>query len=90
MPKVNKKELAAQVHALKPVVMIGNKGLTDAIQAEISQALDHHELIKVKIAGGDREHRDQIIQEICHHQEALLIKKIGHVFAIYRQKPDQE
>lgn len=86
MAKKTKKELAMQVHALKPVVMIGNKGLTDAVQAEINEALDHHELIKIKIAGGDRECRDEIIAKVCAKQNAMLIKKIGHIFAIFREK----
>lgn len=86
MTKKTKKELSAQVHSLKPVVMIGNKGLTDSVQAEINEALDHHELIKIKIAGGDREARDEIIAKVCTEQNAILIKKIGHIFAIFRKK----
>jgi RNA-binding protein len=88
MRRVNIKELGPQVHKLKPVVIIGNKGLTDAVQSEISQALDHHELIKIKIAGGEREYREQVIKDVCQAQKATLIKQIGHMFAIYRKKPD--
>lgn len=84
------KELALQVHALKPVVMIGNKGLTEAVQNEINLALEHHELIKIKIAGGDHDYRDHIINDVCIAQEAKLVKKIGHVFAIYRERRDKE
>lgn len=82
------KQLSTQVHALKPVVLIGNKGLTEAVQNEIQLALDHHELIKIRIAGGDKDYREHIITTICEQQKAILIKKIGHIFAIYRKKPD--
>jgi RNA-binding protein len=80
------KELGTQVHKLKPVVLIGNKGLTETVLAEIDASLEHHELIKIRIAGGDREYREQIIQDVCSKQNAILIKQIGHVFAIYRKK----
>lgn len=82
----NLKHLAEQVHKLKPIVMIGNKGLTETVHTEIDQSLDHHELIKIRIASGDKEYRENIIQEICQKQQAVLIKKIGHVFAIYRKR----
>lgn len=78
-------EIAAQVHTLKPVVMIGNKGLTEAVQAEINRALDDHELIKIKIACGNSDDRLRIIQEICDIQKAQCVKKIGRIVAIYRQ-----
>jgi RNA-binding protein len=83
---INIKDLGAKVHKLKPVVLIGNKGLTDAVQTEINHALEHHELIKIRISGGYKEYRDHIIQEVCTQQKALLLKKIGHIFAIYRKK----
>ncbi len=88
MPKKTIKELAPQVHNLKPVVMIGNKGLTDAVQAEINEALEHHELIKIRISGGDRDYREEIINQVCTGQKAILVKKIGHIFAIYREKTE--
>ncbi|MBA2654225.1 MAG: YhbY family RNA-binding protein [Gammaproteobacteria bacterium] len=87
--KQKMRELAAQVHKLKPVILIGNKGLTDAVQSEINAALEHHELIKIRIAGGDRDYREEIIRQVCASQQAILIKRIGHIFAIYRKKKDE-
>ncbi|MCL0340909.1 YhbY family RNA-binding protein, partial [Escherichia coli] len=49
-----KQHLKGLAHPLKPVVMLGNNGLTEGVLAEIEQALGHHELIKVKIASEDR------------------------------------
>lgn len=88
MTKKTIKELASQVHNLKPIVMIGNKGLTEAVQAEINEALEHHELIKIRISGGDKDYREDIIQKVCTEQKAILVKKIGHIFAIYREKTE--
>lgn len=83
------KLLSNQVHKLKPIVLIGGKGLTEAVQAEIDLALNHHQLIKIRISSGDREYREQIIEQICTQQKALLIKKIGHIIAIYRKKEEE-
>ncbi len=88
MVKNKIKELAAKVHGLKPVVMIGSKGLTDSVQAEINEALEHHELIKIRIAGGDKDYRQDIITKVCQQQNAIFIKSIGHIFAIYRERTE--
>jgi hypothetical protein len=61
-----KRWLKKQVHHLKPVVSLGQAGLTAPVLAEIELALDHHELIKVKIAAGDRDLRDEFI--VDHRQ----------------------
>lgn len=50
-----KQHLKGLAHPLKPVVLLGSNGLTEGVLAEIEQALEHHELIKVKIATEDRE-----------------------------------
>ncbi|MBB72773.1 MAG: ribosome assembly RNA-binding protein YhbY [Legionellales bacterium] len=80
-----KRELRAQAHKLKPVVSIGNNGLTDPVLVEIDKALYDHELIKVKIYGGDKEYREQILQEICEKQDAHHVQSIGHILVLYRE-----
>ena len=84
---MNKKhlvELHRQVHNLKPVVIIGTNGLTDAVHVEIDNALDVHELIKIKINANDHDERQQMIDNICESHQATLIKKIGHIIAVFR------
>lgn len=89
MTPADRKKFRAQAHALKPVVMIGQAGLTSAVLAEIELALDSHELIKVRIRSGDRETRKQIGAEICTAASAELIQTIGQIFVIYRRNPDK-
>lgn len=84
----DKKALKKRVHHLKPVVMIGGNGLTDAVQAEIEKALIAHELIKIKIATDDRAELKQLAATICAAHDAELIASIGHVIAIYRANED--
>ena len=82
-----KRWLKQQVHHLKPVVTLGQHGLTEAVLAEIRIALDHHELIKIRINGGDRAERDAAIGVIRERTGADLITRIGNVAAFYRHNP---
>ena len=88
MNSANKKKLRAEAHTLNPVVMIGQSGLTAAVLAEIEQALDSHELIKVKIRA-EREERKLISEKICTDTGAVLIQTIGQIAVIYRLNPDK-
>jgi len=82
------KQLKTKAHDLKPVIMIGQAGLTEAVSKEIELALDTHELIKIKIRA-EREDRKQIQQHICTETQAELIQSIGQVVVVYRKKPEQ-
>lgn len=77
--------LKAKAHKLKPVVLIGNNGLTAAVNKEIDRALTDHELIKVKIATNDRELRRALFAEICTANQAELVQMIGTIGVIYRK-----
>ena len=57
--------LRGQAHDLKAMLQVGGKGITDALIAEVDGALEHHELIKVKVAGADREDRDAMIADLA-------------------------
>lgn len=84
------KRLKQQAHALNPVVLLGAKGLTEAVQKEIDAALHAHELIKVRLNAPDHATRDEMIKAICEVQQAELIVQIGHLIAIYRKRPDEK
>lgn len=80
-----KQQLKAQAHKLKPVVMLGNNGLTEAVQNEIERALTDHELIKIRVAIEDRDIRREILHEICQTRQAELVQKIGNIGVLYRK-----
>lgn len=82
-----KRWLKKQVHHIKPVVSLGQAGLTEPVLVEIELALDHHELIKVKIAASDRDARDEVIAVIASRTQSDLIDRIGNVAAFYRANP---
>ncbi|WP_314344631.1 ribosome assembly RNA-binding protein YhbY [Haemophilus parahaemolyticus] len=82
--------LKGLAHHLSPVVMLGSNGLTEGVLAEIDNALNHHELIKVKIAGADREVKQLIIDAIVRETNAVNVQTIGHVLVLYRQSDDKK
>ena len=82
--------LKGLAHHISPVVMLGGNGLTEGVLAEIDNALNHHELIKVKIAGADREVKQLIIDAIVRETNAVNVQTIGHVLVLYRQSDDKK
>ena len=82
------KQQKLDLNHLSPVVMLGGNGLTEGVLAEIDNALNHHELIKVKIAGADRETKQLIIDAIVRETKSSNIQTIGHVLVLYR--PSEE
>lgn len=84
-----KKFLRAKAHTLKPVVITGQHGASPQVLSEIERALDHHELIKVRVNAGDREQRQSLIQEILDATSAELIQSIGHIITLYRRNSRQ-
>jgi RNA-binding protein len=86
----DKKHLRRLGHNLKPVVTIATKGLTDTVNAEIDRALNDHELIKIKVAVGDRIAKKSVSEDICDSHRAELIQSIGYMLLIFRaaKKPN--
>jgi len=78
------KFLRSLCHDLKPVVMLGQKGLTNEVLHELDIALNHHELVKIKLSVDDREERAKMIDEICARSEADKIQTIGKTISLYR------
>lgn len=84
LTKKQVQHLKALAHHLNPVVMIGNNGLTEGVLAETEVALAHHELIKVKIAGEDREMKTLIADAIVRETRAYNVQIIGKILVLYR------
>jgi putative YhbY family RNA-binding protein len=81
--------LRAEAHKLDPVVIIGDKGLTDEVVAEIDRSLKAHELIKVRAVTDDRAARGVWMEEICARLDAHPVQAIGKVLVIYRENFDK-
>ncbi|MGQ0546443.1 MAG: YhbY family RNA-binding protein [Betaproteobacteria bacterium] len=79
------RELKARAHKLEPVVIIGAKGLTDEVLAEIDRALKAHELIKVR-AVLERDQRDAALKQVCESTGAQPVQQVGKIFVLYRKR----
>ncbi len=82
-----RRRLRAHAHKLHSVVMIGDKGLTEAVLRAIDANLTSHELIKVKVADNDRSRRESILADICTAVGASPVQHIGKVLVLYRENP---
>jgi RNA-binding protein len=81
--------LRAEAHALKPVVLIGAEGLTEAVLAEAEVHLAAHQLIKIRVFGDERETRVAIYEEICDRLDAAPVQHIGKLLVIWRPEAEQ-
>ncbi len=76
--------LRAAAHPLKPVVLIGDNGLTEAVLKEIDLNLSAHELIKVRAGTADRETRDALLATICETLSCAAVHHLGKMLILYR------
>ncbi|MGA1069252.1 MAG: YhbY family RNA-binding protein, partial [Burkholderiaceae bacterium] len=79
------KQFRAIAHKLNPVVMVGSHGISDGVIGELDRALHDHELIKLKIAVGDRDLRDTLLAELCDRAGATLVQRIGNTATLLRR-----
>jgi RNA-binding protein len=84
-----KKSLRAQAHHLKPLVIIGTKGVTGQLIGSVDLALKDHELIKVKF-GEFKESKKEISEEIAQTTKSELVGLIGNIAILYRRQQDPE
>ena len=84
-----RRALRARAHHLRPVVIIGDAGLTPAVLKEIDAHLKSHELIKIRAPDADRQCRKQLIDEICRTLEARAVQHIGKMLVVFRPGPEE-
>lgn len=87
MQAAERRRLRARAHSLRPVVLVGAAGLTEAVLAEIDQALTAHELIKIRLRMEDRAQREAAAAHIAERLGAAQVQRLGHVFTYYRPRP---
>lgn len=80
--------LRGMAHGLRAMLQVGGKGVTDNLVAELDLALEHHELVKVKVAAAEREERDAMIAHLAEGTGAALVQRIGHTAVFYRPSRD--
>jgi RNA-binding protein len=89
LTSTQRRALRARAHALNPVVVIGDKGLSPTVVRELETSLDAHELIKVRAGEPDRQARDALLMQVCEKLNAAPVQHIGRILVIYRPSPDE-
>ncbi|MGD8378030.1 MAG: ribosome assembly RNA-binding protein YhbY [Gammaproteobacteria bacterium] len=89
LTETQRKHLRGLAHALKPVVQTGNAGLSDAVLKELEKALEHHELIKVRLVAADRDDRNQMLDRLLEETGATLVQRVGHVATLFRRNAEK-
>jgi RNA-binding protein len=83
-----RRHLRGLAHPLKPVILVGNAGVSAGVVEETRRALQDHELIKVRLPGLPREERDAALADLAARTDSALVGRIGHVATLYRTRPD--
>jgi putative YhbY family RNA-binding protein len=87
LTSAERRKLRARAHALNPVVMVGDAGLTTPVMNEIHRNLASHELIKIRIMADEHATRDRLLGEICSSLHAAPIQHIGKILVVFRPRP---
>ena len=82
--QADKKRFKAIAHHLKPIVFVAANGLSDSVVREIERALADHELIKIRIAAGNREKRREMIEAASAATRSEIVQTIGSIAVLYR------
>ncbi|MGH6611791.1 MAG: ribosome assembly RNA-binding protein YhbY [Burkholderiaceae bacterium] len=83
-----RRALKARAHQLKPVVLLGGAGFTDAVLHEIDRALTAHELVKVKVPDDDRAQREHVFSAAAEKLSAAKVQSIGKTIVLFRPSPE--
>jgi len=85
MDKKTLRYLRSLAHELKPVVRLGQNGLTEAVSKELDGALEHHELVKVKLGVSEKQAREEQLQALCSSVNAICVQQIGFTATLFRR-----
>ncbi len=83
------KQLRAMAHHLDPLILVGKEGVSDMLVRATSEALENHELVKVKF-NEFKDEKKALIGRIAHRTASDLVGMIGNVAILYRRQPDEE
>ena len=89
LTNTQRRYLRGLCHHLHPVILLGSKGATEAVAEELRRALAHHELVKIKLSGGDRGERRRQIAALVEATGAELVQEIGHTASLFLRNEDE-
>ena len=78
--------LRAKAHHLKPVVIIGQNRVTPAVIQHVEEALEQHELLKVRLTDAEKEEAIEAASILVEGTGSMLVQRIGHTIVLYRRR----
>lgn len=90
LTNAQKKFLRKLGHGLNPVVYIGKEGLSETVVAAIDEALDYHELIKIKIINTDKISKQEAADRVPELSNSQLVQLIGKTLLVYRRNKNKK
>jgi len=84
------RSLRGRGHQLKPIVLVGHEGITDAVLDAVDEALRAHELVKVKLLQSCVVDKDEAAQIFSKKLKAALVQRVGRTSLLWREKPEEE
>ena len=84
-----RKELEKAAHDLQPVVIVGGAGVTEGVTKMVDSSLAAHELIKIKF-NEFKDEKIELTNKLCEETDATLVRLIGNVAILFREKPEEE
>ena len=88
LSKTNIKVLKGHAHSLKPVVWVGEKGLTESVIKATQEALETHELIKIRLRAP--EEKKQHAHKLALETKAQLVDLIGHTVILFKKRKNKK
>jgi RNA-binding protein len=86
MTNSQRRFLKGQAHSLKPVVTVGNAGVSDSLLEELDAQLESHELLKLRLRVDERDARDTVIEQLVETSGAELVGRVGNIAILYRAR----
>ena len=80
------RQLRAAAHHLKPLVLVGDKGVSAAVVQATREALGAHELLKVRVTGADRDEVAEAADSLAVATDAAVVQIIGKTIILFLQK----
>ena len=84
-----RRHLRALAHELRPIVQVGKGGVDDGLIAAVNQALDDHELIKVKVGEAAGLDRHAVADDLAAKTKSEVAQVLGNIVLLYRPHPDE-
>jgi RNA-binding protein len=84
-----RRKLRAAGHHLSAIVQVGKEGVSEAVLRQLSEALDHHELVKLRVGTESPEDRFEVAEVLASQADAQVAQVLGRTVLVYRKHPEK-